>query len=382
MKERIQNVHPKTYNGIKFRSSLEAEVAKTLHQLNIPYSYEKVILTLKNSFSYYGEIQRKITYKPDFIIGDLMIECKGFETPEWRLKKKYVLDYLLKTKEYRFYQIKNLKELYKVIDDNMEMFSYVVAVYDGKRKLLGEEDTLIGRYDSVKDAMRALGLEGKHTGNINSCLIGNRPRAFGYIWKWEKSKFKSLEGEEWKPVVGYENLYKVSNLGRVISTQFHGREGCKLMSLSVGKAGYLFVKIRDWKRNIAVSLPVHRLVAEAFIPNPENKPQVDHIDTVVTNNNVNNLRWVTQYENMHNPITLKRCSDSITNYNKSEQHKQDITRSLGHPIWVIDKTGTIIGDYPSISMAAKNLEMSLTCIWKVCEGQRKKYRGLIFKYKN
>lgn len=382
MKERIQNVHPKTYNGIKFRSSLEAEVAKTLHQLNIPYSYEKVILTLKNSFSYYGEIQRKITYKPDFIIGDLMIECKGFETPEWRLKKKYVLDYLLKTKEYRFYQIKSLKELYKVIDDNMEMFSYVIAVYDGKRKLLGEEDTLIGRYDSVKDAMKALGLEGKHNGNIHSCLLGNRPRAFGYIWKWEKSDFKSLEGEEWKPVVGYENLYKVSNFGRVVSIQFHGREGCKLMSPIVGRAGYLFVKIRDWKRNIALSLPIHRLVAEAFIPNPDNKPYIDHIDTVITNNQSSNLRWVTNYENTHNPITLKRVSKSISNYNRSEAHKKVVTETQGKPVIVIDKKGTIIGDYPSMNIAAGIYNTTVACIKRVCDGERNTHKGLIFKYKN
>lgn len=378
MTGRIKNVCPKIYNGIRFRSKLEADVAKVLSSLNINYKYEEVILTINDNFYYFDELQRKITYKPDFIIGDLIVECKGFETPEWRLKKKYILQYLLRTKEYKFYQVKSIQDLHKVIDDNMEMFSYIIAVYQEKKDSLES----VGKYNSLKEALKDLGLEGKHTGNILSCLAGTRPRAFKYVWKWETSEFRSLDEEIWKPVVGYETLYKVSNYGRVVSTQFHGREGCKLMSQITGHGGYKFAKIRDWKRNIAVTYPVHRLVAEAFIPNPNNKPYVDHIDTVITNNNVSNLRWVTSYENSHNPITLERISKNIIEYNKSEKHKKDTSEAISIPVEVYNKEGTLIGDYPSMSIAAGCCNVALASVWSVCHGKTKQCKGMIFKLKS
>ena len=74
------------------------------------------------------------------------------------------------------------------------------------------------------------------------------------------------------------------------------------------KRGYLQVDLRvdNTKRAFAV----HRLVAKAFIPNPDNKPEIDHIDGDPTNNHVWNLRWVTHAENMNNPITKQRISDA------------------------------------------------------------------------
>lgn len=182
--------------------------------------------------------------------------------------------------------------------------------------VLTKQGDLVGKWPSVKEAVHALRLKNKC--NIRSCLCGIRKYSQGYIWQYCPINIECLDGEIWKPIKGYEDLYMVSNKGRVMSIQFHGEQTCSLMSLVKGKGGYLFVRLRDWKHNKNDMLRVHRLVAEAFLPNPYNKPYVDHIDTNVKNNCVENLRWVTVLENQRNPLTLKRIQDSIRKLNKAK----------------------------------------------------------------
>lgn len=111
---------------------------------------------------------------------------------------------------------------------------------------------------------------------------------------WDKSKLVNMENEEWKDVVGYEGLYQVSNLGNVRMlehyTPYVNGSVMKIpaKNLYIGWSnGYRTVwlcknKIRKLKK-------VHRLVAEAFIPNPENKPCIDHINTIRHDNRIENL---------------------------------------------------------------------------------------------
>ena len=121
--------------------------------------------------------------------------------------------------------------------------------------------------------------------------------------------------ERWMPINGFEGLYEVSNYGRVKS----------LNRIIMNKGGLyrkreLILKQRSHKgRHLMVVLCkegrtypklVHRLVAEAFIQNPYNKPVVDHIDTNPQNNHVDNLRWVTIQENCLNPLTREHNSSS------------------------------------------------------------------------
>lgn len=120
--------------------------------------------------------------------------------------------------------------------------------------------------------------------------------------------------EIWKDIEGYEGLYQVSNLGRVKSedrwVNNHGtmefRKGRVLKEND--NRGYKLVNL--CVNNKKFKAKVHRLVAEAFVPNPENKPEVEHYNCDRGDNRACNLRWVTRTENMRNCITRGKLSDS------------------------------------------------------------------------
>ena len=103
---------------------------------------------------------------------------------------------------------------------------------------------------------------------------------------------KNLPNEIWKDIVGYENIYQVSNLGRVKS--FH-RGKIKILHLTFKDTGYVHVKL--FKNFSRKTIGVHRLVAQAFIPNPNNLPVVNHINNNHSDNRVENLEWTTVSEN-------------------------------------------------------------------------------------
>ena len=107
-----------------------------------------------------------------------------------------------------------------------------------------------------------------------------------------------LDGEEWRDVEGF-GRYQVSNKGRIYVKTIHR------IIYGSDVHGYRNVKLLD-EKNKYHTVAIHKLVAQAFIPNPENKPQVDHIDSNPQNNNVTNLRWVTKEEQYENENTKKK----------------------------------------------------------------------------
>lgn len=185
----------------------------------------------------------------------------------------------------------------------------------------------------------------------------------------------SLEGEIWRDVVGFENCYIVSSFGRVaskeryVATYFGKRKVTgKLLKLKISKTtGYYCVCLRN---NGAKKYPsVHRLVAEAFIPNPSNKPQVDHIDRNKQNNSVENLRWCTGSENMLNPLTRP----ILSRINKGRKRPYAY-----HPVVGL-KNGIVIYRFQRL-MECEEYGFNYSQVSSCCTGRNKTHKGISFMY--
>lgn len=193
---------------------------------------------------------------------------------------------------------------------------------------------------------------------------------------------KSVD-EVWKPVVGFENAYLVSNKGHVWSIR-----NKKQLKLKLQKTGYLRVglSVNGYRRDI----PIHRLVAMAFIANPEKKPTVNHINEVKTDNRVENLEWSTQYEqNIHGTRISRAMAntdwDARTEKNDyaeiARKHNYyEINRNQMKPVLQFDKHGVFIARYEGVAVAARALEISDGHICCCLKGRRKTCEGYRWKY--
>ena len=199
--------------------------------------------------------------------------------------------------------------------------------------------------------------------------------------------------EIWKDIKGYEGIYQVSNLGRVrsldrIYSNNHPLNGV-ILKPYISNSGYLLVGLyKQQKRDRKL---LHRLVAEAFIPNPENKPEIDHINTIKTDNTVflnedgsinyekTNLRWTTRKENINNPLTKTKMQ---INARKPSKGKYGKKHHRSKPIIQYDKEGNFIKEWECANDVERVLGISNKHIGSACLGKRKSCGGYIWKYKN
>lgn len=165
--------------------------------------------------------------------------------------------------------------------------------------------------------------------------------------------------EIWKDIECFEGLYQVSTHGRVKSLKF-GKE--RILKPLKNSKGYVMVDLHF--NNKHKRIMIHRLVAQAFIPNQDNKPQVNHIDEDKTNNNVNNLNWMTNKENINWGTAIER---------------QAKTKSI--PIRVIYQDDTYeIWESATIFAKEYGNGVERTHIYNVLSGSRKTHAGLRFEY--
>ncbi len=184
---------------------------------------------------------------------------------------------------------------------------------------------------------------------------------------------KKLFNETWKPIKGYEGLYEVSNLGNLRSLDRHVMNGNQYRLLkgkpkkpSPDSDGYLITNLS--KNGQVKTYFVHRLVAEAFIPNPNVLPFIDHINTVKDDNKVENLRWCTHNKNRPKEVHEKM----LATRRKNQSYHCEI------PVYYIDEQGKKIS-FKSISEAARKIGCPQPALSKALKKNRPIY-GIQFHF--
>lgn len=173
-----------------------------------------------------------------------------------------------------------------------------------------------------------------------------------------------IDDEEWRTIFDFPN-YEVSNKGNIRSKEYNDSLGhlrsSKKLKKQVNNCGYEYV-ILSSKEEKHKTLTVHRIVAKTFIPNPEEKEDVNHIDGNKLNNNVNNLEWTTTQENI-----IKRYEIGIdgNNYKRVSQ---------------FDKDGNLVGSFKSSYEAERITGISRTHIGGCCRGERLTAGGYVWKF--
>ena len=191
--------------------------------------------------------------------------------------------------------------------------------------------------------------------------------------EYKNQEIVSLEGEIWKDIIGYEGIYMVSNYSRVktLSKIFDTKNGTKRRITRESEVftrlqyGYCAGSLR--KNNVTKPFYLHRVVAQAFIENPENKPHINHIDCDRANNNLSNLEWVTPQEN----ATHASLNDRLP---KGKKHHK--ARSVEK----LDMKGNFIFKYDTLAEAAKKNCIFSANIVRCCKQDINHSGGFKWRY--
>lgn len=172
--------------------------------------------------------------------------------------------------------------------------------------------------------------------------------------------------EEWKDIKDYEGKFQVSSYGNIRNINYYGTGIIKIVNQRPNENGYMVVSLSKNKKTKLCY--VHRLVAETFLPNPENKPEVNHIDEDKTNNRVENLEWKTHRGNCNHGTRNERIFEKTTNGKCSKKVLQ------------FSKSGEFIREWPSVMECSRN-GYDFRNVSACCLGKRKTAYGFRWEYK-
>lgn len=179
-------------------------------------------------------------------------------------------------------------------------------------------------------------------------------------------------------IKGFED-YQITDDGRVWS-----KKNNKWVKPYPNQKGYLLVILYKGSKEERYSKQVHRLVAEAFIPNPNNLPQVNHKDECKDNNVVENLEWCTNKYNINYGTAIQRAAlkNSIVQKGRkpTEKCRQAQIKSVSKKVFKYKMDGALIGIYNSVTDAAKINNLSRDSIGNCCRGERAEYNGFKWSY--
>ena len=174
--------------------------------------------------------------------------------------------------------------------------------------------------------------------------------------------------ENWQPVKGYDGIYEVSDKGRVRSLNYNHTGTDRILKPRKNGDGYLQVGL--WKDGHVKTVRIHRLVAEAFIQNPNNLETVNHKDEVKTNNTVSNLEWMSKKDNNNYGSRTIRASKANTNNPKRSKQVQMFDKS----------TGELLASFPSTHEAERVTGIYQGNICSCCKGKYKSAGGYVWRY--
>lgn len=187
----------------------------------------------------------------------------------------------------------------------------------------------------------------------------------------------------WKDIFGFEGLYKISDCGQVKSLSYYGGKRQKILKLRPDKNGYLIVGL--WKNRKRYTMKVHRIVAQTFIPNPDNFPQVNHKDGNPANNHVDNLEWCTaKYNCNYGEHSIKAAKAQLGKKHTME-HIMKIRENSPNrkPVVMVEKESMkVLAEFPSSCEAARQINGTATNITQACKKPHRTYRGYYWRYKS
>lgn len=185
--------------------------------------------------------------------------------------------------------------------------------------------------------------------------------------------------EEWRPICGYEGLYQVSNLGRVKSLKNNkGIYREKILIIGKNKDGYLQINL--CKEGKMKTFRVHRLVANAFIENPNEYTTVNHIDENKENNCVDNLEWMNLSQQQRHGTCIKRRVEKIDWKTKvANTDYKAIAEKQSKRVYQYDKNGKLVAIWESTRECGRN-GYNQGNVAACCRGEAKSHRGYIWSY--